>query len=537
MASDKAKAPERNPPVDHTDVNGSDTASEADIDALASAAGPSEAGSAHASGSSKKKKKKRSKAAKILSTLKGNEHGDVPGADEETIRQVLNQLKIQEVLQGKSGLGGKNKKDAGDHKFWATQPVPHYNEEAPEDDGPIEPSKPREEVRQEPYPLPKDFEWSILDIEDPAQLREVYELLSANYVEDDIAAFRFQYTAEFLEWALKPPGWHKEWHIGVRVSSNRKLVAFISGVPLSLRVRGNMFPVSEINYLCIHKKLRSKRLAPVLIKEVTRQCHLKGIFQAIYTAGVLLPTPVSTCRYYHRTLNVPKLVDVKFTFVPRHMTIARMIRQYQVPSKPHLASSGLREMEERDVEGVTDLFARYMRRFDMAPEMTLDDVRHQLLSGRGRGEVDTATNRREGQVTWTYVVESPETKKITDFFSFYTLPSTIMSHAKHNLLEAAYLFYYATSVAEEDPDDKHGLLTKRLQTLVGDAVIVANEAKFDVFNALTLMDNATFLQELKFGSGDGLLNFYLYNWRTKALAGVNPTADQTVGRGVGVVML
>ena len=54
---------------------------------------------------------------------------------------------------------------------------------------------------------------------------------------------------------------------------------------------------SEINFLCVHKKLRSKRLAPVLIKEVTRQCHLKGVFQAIYTAGVILPTPVSTCRW------------------------------------------------------------------------------------------------------------------------------------------------------------------------------------------------------------------------------------------------
>ena len=59
----------------------------------------------------------------------------------------------------------------------------------------------------------------------------------------------------------------------------------------------SVFRASEINYLCVHKKLRSKRLAPVLIKEVTRQCHLKGIFQALYTAGVVLPTPVSTCRF------------------------------------------------------------------------------------------------------------------------------------------------------------------------------------------------------------------------------------------------
>jgi len=53
----------------------------------------------------------------------------------------------------------------------------------------------------------------------------------------------------------------------------------------------------EINFLCVHKKLRSKRLAPVLIKEVTRRIHLQGIFQALYTAGVHLPKPISVCRY------------------------------------------------------------------------------------------------------------------------------------------------------------------------------------------------------------------------------------------------
>jgi len=32
---------------------------------------------------------------------------------------------------------------------------------------------------------------------------------------------------------------------------------------------------------------------------------------------------------------------------------------------------------------------------------------------------------------------------------------------------------------------------------MGDAIIMADQAKFDVFNALTLMDNPLFLQELK----------------------------------------
>ena len=52
----------------------------------------------------------------------------------------------------------------------------------------------------------------------------------------------------------------------------------------------------EINFLCVHKKLRSKRVAPVLIREITRRVHLEGIFQAVYTAGVVLPKPVACCR-------------------------------------------------------------------------------------------------------------------------------------------------------------------------------------------------------------------------------------------------
>jgi len=46
----------------------------------------------------------------------------------------------------------------------------NVGDETPQEDGSIEPDKPREEVRQEPYPLPKDFEWSILDINDPKQV-------------------------------------------------------------------------------------------------------------------------------------------------------------------------------------------------------------------------------------------------------------------------------------------------------------------------------------------------------------------------------
>lgn len=77
---------------------------------------------------------------------------------------------------------------------------------------------------------------------------------------------RFNYSKEFLKWALHPPGYTKEWHVAIRVKTTQKLVAFISAVPSLTRVREERVSLVDINFLCIHKKLRSKRLAPVLIK-------------------------------------------------------------------------------------------------------------------------------------------------------------------------------------------------------------------------------------------------------------------------------
>lgn len=45
----------------------------------------------------------------------------------------------------------------------------------------------------------------------------------------------------------------------------------------------------------------------------------------------------------------------------------------------------------------------------------------------------------------------------------------------------------------------------------------APQKGFDVFNALDLMENKTFLEKLKFGIGDGNLQYYLYNWKCPSM--------------------
>ena len=48
-------------------------------------------------------------------------------------------------------------------------------------------------------------------------------------------------------------------------------------------------------------------------------------------------------------------------------------------------------------------------------------------------------------------------------------------------------------------------------------LILAKKNGFDVFNALDLMENSTVFSDLRFGQGDGNLQYYLYNWGCKSM--------------------
>jgi glycylpeptide N-tetradecanoyltransferase len=65
-------------------------------------------------------------------------------------------------------------------------------------------------------------------------LTEVYELLYGNYVEDDDATFRFDYSREFLLWALTSPGWIRDYHLCIKLEG--RMVCMITAVPAIVQV-------------------------------------------------------------------------------------------------------------------------------------------------------------------------------------------------------------------------------------------------------------------------------------------------------------
>lgn len=411
------------------------------------------------------------------------------------------------------------------HQFWDTQPVPQTDESIVLLAGPLDAPKTVADVPDEPYTIASTFEWWTPDLQKHEDLMAIYELLRDNYVEDGDSMFRFNYSEEFLRWALTPPDYIPEWHVAVRRRKDQKLLAFISGIPLVMKMgtprsvraqaekaaadAGEPIPeffdeprrICEINFLCIHKMLREKRLAPILIKEVTRRVNKLDMWQAVYTAGVLLPTPFTSGQYFHRNLNPEKLVAIRFSAVPPmykkfQNPMVMLKRTLQLPAQT--STAGLRAMAPADVPQVGKLLAKFLARYDVAPIFSEAEVRHYLLP--------------RGEVVYTYVVE--HNGALTDFFSFYSLPSTVIGNSQYSQLNAAYVHYYA---ALETPVDK----------LMLDMLILAQQKQFDVCNIVGILDNPKFIEKLKFSPGDGNLHYYFYNW---AYPKVDPIQ-------VGLVML
>lgn len=436
---------------------------------------------------------------------------------------------LMKLLSMGESLTEPQQKQMKDYKFWKTQPVPSFDEKI-DSEGPIDQTKTPDDIPDTPLPLLNEFEWSTVDLEKTDQLDEVYKLLYENYVEDQDATFRFKYSHEFFNWALKPPGWRKEWHAGVRVKETGKLVAFIAAIPITLKLNKSqkVIPSVEINFLCVHKKLRSKRLAPVMIKEITRRVNKCDIWQALYTGGVVLPSPVATCRYTHRPINWSKLYDVGFSHLPANQTKSGMLANYALPNTTK--TQGLRSMKIEDIDQVYDLLHKFQEKFDIVQVFEKDELAHWLLGGKS---TETSSN-----VIKSYVVENSE-GTITDFFSYYLLPFTVLDNPSHDELGIAYLYYYASDSAFKNDDES--AYKQRLTSLMSDALVSSKKYNVDVFNCLSSQDNPYFIKNCKFGSGDGFLNYYLFNYKTWPITGgIDPQTKELVedkSSGVGVILL
>ena len=407
----------------------------------------------------------------------------------EFLNQIANLKKTQDLIKMGELPGFKT-----DFKFWGTQPVPQFNKPLNVTYGPILKDNKIEEVQTEPYSLPEGFEWKDIDLSQSKDVDKLYEFLKSNYIGDESHLFGTDFSKDFLKWFLSPPEMNKDWIVSVvkedKVKNKKKIIGFISAIPTKLSIDNTEIKMAKVFFLCVKKEFRNRRLTPVLIKEITRRINLKNIWQGVYKTFAYLPKAFTKSQYHFRSINLKKLLDVHYTYLPNNkMSIGNAIKKYELPDEPNI--SGFRKMEEKDLEQVYNLIIARNKKYKIYEILSLKELKHWLLP--------------MNNIVYTYVLEDEE-HKITDFCSFYSIQRTILNNQNNNTSNSKYkkinfayeLINCNTSIS--------------MKELLRSAIILAKQNNFDAYHCINYKENADNFKELLFMEKIGKMKYYLYNF-------------------------
>lgn len=339
-------------------------------------------------------------------------------------------------------------------------------------------------IRKIPYPLPPGFSWNIVSTE---EIDELCVFLENNYVTG--GEFTCLYPADVIQWAITMSDSPEDWLLCVRAKG--KIMAFISGISSMVSVSGSEpHHMMEVNFLSVHSKLRGKRLAPVLIKEIVRRASLSGRCptvptQGIYTLAEEITPPLTKAFFYYRYLNIRTLS--KFGMLGQDVDTKDIrLRLLCAPPKSSLLS--LREVEESDIDDALDILNEYTKDYKVRFHFSKDEIRRMLI------------NKSEYIQAYAHCGDDG---KIDSFGVYFT--TFIGLKGKSDKIKVAQLMYRAT---------KGPSIDKVVQSLL----FTCAKDGHDMMMACNVMDAKHFFSKLGFRETDAELNYYLYNWHQPSVS-------------------
>ena len=239
--------------------------------------------------------------------------------------------------------------------------------------GPIETSTC---VRQEPYPLPQGFEWSVLSSSNFDEIIQLFDGSEASFFT----------TRKQLKWLISSPLYKKGCLLGIKSSTSKKLIWLGIFIPYNIRIGGKLLSMVHLQYnFSSGAEKQQNYLFNAGIKETMRMLAYEEIFQAtMCNDQCVIPKPVIT-----------------------HDMYACDLRSFSLPyTSPRTV--GLRRMKPSDVPKAFTLTNQYTSQFEIGQVFqSEEEFSHWFLSPL----YDDLT---------TYVVEEPNSGNITDMFSAVT---------------------------------------------------------------------------------------------------------------------
>ena len=362
------------------------------------------------------------------------------------------------------------------HRFWSTQPVSQRRKDQRRP-GIINLNCP---LRPHPLTLPKDYCWVELTTDD---LPDLVTFINQHYVEDASHRFRFRYTNEMIRALCFDPttststSSSRQYRLGVRYGESKRLCAFILGTVHTVVVDDdNEYQMLFVDFLTIHTNLRNKRLAPVVIQELTRRANNDGIILAYYSATIQPSVPVVSCPFYIYPLNYSRLVDVGFWSKPDGSRLKTLATLHE--KVPNLIN-GWHRCSQTD--SLATILTNYARKHHLFRVLTSDDVQRWLAAGFRLYESNLG------------------------FLGYNVLENVVLARSSESLREVFLL--YLVPATNDSIDILLGQLLAMARQEQADAVVVMEQSQ------LTDRD----LTSMKFKRVSCDAHWFLYNYHHAAL--------------------
>lgn len=386
----------------------------------------------------------------------------------------------------------KSIKDGKKHNysFWKNKPVAKFDSvtlESREIEDDL--SKRKVYGSNEETKLPDSMKWVTINMNNSDLMESVAQFLRTYYLIDLSETFRLYYTANFIKWILGNDGML----IAIAKKDTNAICGVVGSSFKNLTVFDKVRKFANVDFLCAHPAYRHKKIAHILIDEITRRIVQNGVHQSCFTSERCIPTPTTVLRYYHRPINYIKLQKHGYSDVGGNPT--KVQEKFNVEK---VIPNGYHVMTENDINEVYQLYVSYMTRFNIYCNYTVDEMKYLLLNEHIKA----------------YVIKHDD--KIIDFVSYYVLPS--FSVKQTEMIDVAYMFMY--SCIEISGDDLIENMLKILAYNSVDVFTVIDSGRMSDFLFIRELNNDEdsdaemydHLYEHKFLKGSGKVHFNLVNW-------------------------
>ena len=140
----------------------------------------------------------------------------------------------------------------------------------------------------------------------------ILDFINENYKNTDgLTEIQLFYSLDLFKYYLMKD------YVAISFYIKEKMIGFIAGSKRNIYIRNKKVQTIDVNFLCIVPEMRGKHITThmknILIQECIKEFKTEDIYSGIYTVGRKLQENFySSKEYYHRPINICKLLDVGF---------------------------------------------------------------------------------------------------------------------------------------------------------------------------------------------------------------------------------